>query len=602
MYSDTLLDEESDVSTEFISLTRFMHESKMFDIVSKIDFFKNFTTGKIFKIWRLNVRYRLYCQTRKKLIREVYFAKPRFAPELLEINKLTYDFQNAQTVFVAQNKSWDPEEFKSDQKKVKQDAGKTYDAIVEKIMVIVESLVRKMKDIKIDNPNEIDEAQLGKPTKAKPMVQIKKEEQERKLRLKLARLDQSMLGNMVRLVDYMILENLVKMNHVSMDTLSREIHSQERKSGMFKISVQFGHQKDEMTFSPGQDEIVNLFKNILEEMVKTMGKVTRMEGNVVDDLIRHIRRPDIQQIILQSREYNHFRTKILDKVEQDFEDSNRYVVANYEKCRDVNEYHQRWNKEDFVREPHTFLELKAEFEKLVQYKRMMKASIRDHTEGILYLDGPALNKRLMQSVNQALEEVKSLSYKMMKEKAAETNKNFSNAVVSLEKDPKTLSAYAEFIESLNDAIENKPKLEEAKREVEEMHVLLKRMEDTQKILTTNDAVTLEEIQNESKKLEELIISASELKRNKKEEMVQSLDKNKETLSERIKGTIETIITSEKLTSDQTPIKDAMRELDNLKAQIERAKEQNKTYNHYTTVIISRFMMKSNIFSHSLAYD
>lgn len=265
--SNLSLDEESDVSTEFVSLTQWMHESKMFDIVSKIDFFKNFTTGKIFKIWFLNVRYRLYCQTRKKLIREVYFAKPRFAPELLEINKLAYDFQNAQTVSVAQNKSWDPEEFKSDQKKIKQDAGKAYDSIVEKIMVIVESLVRKMKDIKIDNPNEIDEAQLGKPTKAKPMVQIKKEEEERKLRLKLAKLDQSMLGNMIRLVDYMILENLVKMNHVSMETLCREIHSQDRKSGMFKISIQFGHQKDEMTFSPGQDEIMNLFKNILEVLI-----------------------------------------------------------------------------------------------------------------------------------------------------------------------------------------------------------------------------------------------------------------------------------------------------------------------------------------------
>lgn len=213
----------------------------------------------------------------------------------------------------------------------------------------------------------------------------------------------------------------------------------------------------------------------------------------------------------------------------------------------------------------------------------MKA-ISDHTEGILHLDGNALHKRLKASIDQALQEVKSLIYRRMKDNAAETNKNFSNATSSLQKDPNNLSSYAQFIENLNEALENRPKLEEARKEVEEMHAVLKKMEDTTKILTTNDIVTLEEIQNESRNLEELIVAASEIKRNKKEEMVQDLQKSQEKLSERIKATIENLITSEKLTSDQTPVKDAMKELDGLKVQIEKNKEQNKVYNHYTVVI------------------
>lgn len=69
----------SDTSTEVISLSDWMHESTMFNIITNIQFFKNYAITKIFNIWKANVHYRIFCKTRKRLIHDTFIAKPAFA-------------------------------------------------------------------------------------------------------------------------------------------------------------------------------------------------------------------------------------------------------------------------------------------------------------------------------------------------------------------------------------------------------------------------------------------------------------------------------------------------------------------------------------------
>lgn len=55
---------QGDTSTEVISLSDWMHESTMFNIITNIQFFKNYAITKIFNIWKSNVRYNCYNKTR----------------------------------------------------------------------------------------------------------------------------------------------------------------------------------------------------------------------------------------------------------------------------------------------------------------------------------------------------------------------------------------------------------------------------------------------------------------------------------------------------------------------------------------------------------
>lgn len=78
---------QGETSTEVISLSDWMHESTMFNIIINIQFFKNYAITKIFNLWKANVHYRIFCKTRKKLIHDSFIAKPAFAEHLLKINE-----------------------------------------------------------------------------------------------------------------------------------------------------------------------------------------------------------------------------------------------------------------------------------------------------------------------------------------------------------------------------------------------------------------------------------------------------------------------------------------------------------------------------------
>ncbi len=79
---------------------------------------------------------------------------------------------------------------------------------------------------------------------------IRREAEERAYLLEIAHRDKERLGNFVKLVDYMMIETLVSVNHVSMNLLLEEM-KKERKTGLFKIGIKEEH----MTFEPNEDEL-----------------------------------------------------------------------------------------------------------------------------------------------------------------------------------------------------------------------------------------------------------------------------------------------------------------------------------------------------------
>ena len=102
---------EGDTSTEVISLSDWMHESTMFNIIRNIQFFKNYVIAKVFNLWKANVHYRIFCRTRKRLIHDSFIAKPAFAHHLLDINKHMHDLQTHTTISsqISVIKTWEIE-------------------------------------------------------------------------------------------------------------------------------------------------------------------------------------------------------------------------------------------------------------------------------------------------------------------------------------------------------------------------------------------------------------------------------------------------------------------------------------------------------------
>jgi dynein heavy chain len=64
--------------TEFLSLSDWMQQSTMFNVLTSMKFFKHYLIGKIFGLWKGNVRYRTYQKTRQQLAKSLIQARPDF--------------------------------------------------------------------------------------------------------------------------------------------------------------------------------------------------------------------------------------------------------------------------------------------------------------------------------------------------------------------------------------------------------------------------------------------------------------------------------------------------------------------------------------------
>lgn len=79
--------------SEFTPLSEWMRQSTMFNMLQSIRFFKCYLHSKCFKLWRDNVRHKLFCQQRRKLSHRLFLAKDSFAGPYVELRRHMIDMQ-----------------------------------------------------------------------------------------------------------------------------------------------------------------------------------------------------------------------------------------------------------------------------------------------------------------------------------------------------------------------------------------------------------------------------------------------------------------------------------------------------------------------------
>jgi dynein heavy chain len=76
------------IPTEFFSLSDWMHQSTLFNILSSMKFFKHYLIGKVFGMWKGNVRHKMFIKTRQQLAKNLIYSRPAFVPAFMEINRM----------------------------------------------------------------------------------------------------------------------------------------------------------------------------------------------------------------------------------------------------------------------------------------------------------------------------------------------------------------------------------------------------------------------------------------------------------------------------------------------------------------------------------
>ena len=495
-----------------------------------------------------------------------------------------YEFHNFKTISISPIRNWDVEEFKTEQKKIRDDAKNQFEGVFEKIVLEMETVKRQVhesKDLKL--PSEIDDNKLGKQNRQKPIVQMKKEAAERQQRITLAERDKKLLGNYVRLIDYMMIENLVRVNNNSMFFLIEEM-KKERKNGLFIVTVTFGQSSEEtniMNYNPPEEEIRTSMESVLRDMIGTVSKVSRIQNHMsFESLVKDLKEPDISTIIYNSREYALISEQMRERILIDFQQAEEYVSSNYEKCREIDQF--VWNKEEYEKQVHSIAKMQEDFDKFQKWVINIGRYITDKAKGIIFIEGKRQLTKLLPVVADASSTLKDYIYSKMKEKAASTLDELRQALEQLQKKPESLAGFAIFIENLKRIKDERRRLELATNDVETMHSLLKRFDNNP--MLTQDSVDLEDLQKDIKELSNSIAQAEITKNERGTDMKGKLEKDTLDLQNDIQNQINNINSGD-LISQETPIQEALAKLSGIKALIEKFKGRNRTINYQFEVVL-----------------
>jgi len=326
----------------------------MFNVLTSMKFFKHYLIGKVFALWKGNVRFKMYNRTRQNLARNLIQTRPAFQSEYMGIQKTLYEMQSQKTYAVP--KQGKPYELvrdfidmqKSQRDTVKEHYNARVDEIISKRLAVLVAAVSESRTLKEEE--DLEHAKMGQAAKHKSMVLQKQEDELKSRVLKLAKRNYHSLGTFIRLVDYMVVESQVKINQESADLILAEMAQGEQNKYGIQTTVDFDPEGHGMAFEPAQTEFVAQFEKLLQDMQSVTEEVVRVISHqdfrpFIHGLISGSG-PGFRVIVEGSFAYRTSKATIQRRLADDFKHLQK-AVEKCEQCKDVNDFDQAFVFEDF---------------------------------------------------------------------------------------------------------------------------------------------------------------------------------------------------------------------------------------------------------------
>jgi dynein heavy chain len=578
---------ESGSTTTFYSLSDWMHQSKMFNLLSSLKFFKLYLHTKVFALWRANVRYNHYIKTRKRLKRNLFIAKPAFAPSMLEINSLLNEMNNRRMLEIKEtHRAVDIAEYEITQRDQRNEVKKTYDSIVEKLIVVVENVCEAVKaSTHPPEVDDVDSTRIGQRSKNKSMVAQREEEEAREHHLVLAKENLGMLGFYIRLVDYQILEQLVSIIRSNLSRFYEEMLI-DRKERIFETKVVFSG--DSILFIPNEESFHETIDLIIDGIISDMNKVTRVGSYpnfmsfIKSEHISII--PDIASVLNGSNAFKKLRTRMHQKVEIDFVSCRVFVGDTFVKARDIYDYMDQWDFEAYKKEEHTIQSIKDEMNKLKEWKdvdipRYLPANPPQPPQfkGMIKIDGKKVRANASAKNKDALDNLLNYLKESFKLKATSSNDELTELIRRLKQQPDSLGAFVEYMTDVKMSEVNLKNFEAIKIQVDDLHTFLKREKVSR--LATEYSPMQDEMAHNIEGYREVRTAAAEFILNKRGSMEEKLTKNLNKMKDQLTGIFKQLDEGSVVKVDASP-EDAMKELRWIEQRLDKCKKNGQKYKQF----------------------
>jgi len=464
------------VPSQFIRLGEWWRQSSLFNTLRMIPFFKKYLQHKTYTLWNSNVRYRKYSGIRNKLTKKLFLSKRSFCSTLLELNRQCYELTTARCLSYSTKHTYTIEEFAETQVQQRQVATKSFEVTIDKIQSLLEKACEDVSSRVRPNEDKIptEETSTRVNDKSKSMYQVRMETMARARALELARQEASMLPSLIRLADYMVVENLLLLILSSTAELYNLLMSPPKKTGLFLNTVSFGEAG--IDIRPEDSDVTGMTTTITDLMVQAVCSVPRLLymqnfKQLFKDL--DISGPHLQEMVRSSLTFSRIREGI-----------NRIIHGDFAKCRDsaqqfidfkmIHTFCNSFDVEAFANQDHVAnaRPIKREMLKLKQWGNELDRMKLTTITGIFHMDSKTLRNSLVGEKDKCLELMKTVLHTAAREAAVKVLNDFQLRIKNLTKKPANLKEFATFVEGKNSIEAEFKTLMAASSTVDDMYKLL----------------------------------------------------------------------------------------------------------------------------------
>ena len=478
----------------------------MFYSLRSLRFFKYFKIAKAYRDWRDNVRYKHYCHQRSLLSSRLFLAKDSFVGALMEMNHLCVEMRESTKLLDASLKAtsaYTIEEFDQLQQQRRSEAARTFEQTEEKLQA---ALVKVCEDVtrraNVSDGNDLDDGDGGdaaKGSKNKSMFAMRQEHLERQRALRKAEEEAQMLGEFIRLADYILVENLVLLAIDSVGAFLGMLENnkeQATQKAMFMTSIHFiSTPQPDIGFMPSKDQIAKSLVDMQEGVVNAISAVPRLlynrgfkpffEGTVTG--------PNAEKIVVESPAYIDIVGGLAEQLEMDFVDG-RAQAEDYEQYREVADFGETWDYQEYMNAGPS----PADMNKVMRDLKTWRTNIRDKMRkqkivGMLHVDGKKLHNTLLPITENSLENMCDYLRIQARDKCESLLDQYKDNVKQLGDRPTRLDLFSAFVATKESIKEQSRVMAREKDEVDRMYAL---MADFKVKMEAKDQVNREDLQKE----------------------------------------------------------------------------------------------------------
>eukprot|EP00898_Chlorokybus_atmophyticus_P003847 jgi/Chlat1/4463/Chrsp29S04567 len=527
-------------SSEFTPLGEWVREKSLFGVLRRMRFFKHYLVDKMFRIWHKGVR--------NRLTRRLFLAKPTFCGALMELRGLVHDLSEIRMMHVNQNHLYSLDEFAELQQSHRtHKATPALEAAVERIQSGLERICREVsKQARLYKESIRDASELEDVTgvnllqgqaadKTRSMVSIKHQKMERARTYRRVTEEAKMLGEFIRLADYMLVEGLVARAIGTAEELlalleSPRVASDKASKGVFLTMVSFAEEG--LAFSPTEvDVLAVLNNNLLEGMISTIQGVPRLlfMRSFVQYFDAKLSGLNPVAIIRATDYFAQLRVRVDKVVSQDFAEALQYAQI-FEENRDIYTFGKTWRPEAHAAEKHTLKEFRDDLYKQKEWRNDLERMKIGAVIGVLHVDSKSLRNSLVPITLRTLESIKGLLLQSAREETVKALSSFQSRIKLLQERPLALDEFVTFMEAVDETVSKRRLALMESAVVDDMYDLLTSFEVK---APTADQVKLDDLHDAVAAYQAAVVNAEEYITDRKGGMMNTLDKQITAINEEL---------------------------------------------------------------------